>query len=110
MRDIAGNFAAKVARKLTVDTIAPEIEQLEWSVSGKSLNIKIAVSETVDLSYLDSNDNEVRGHIVCSNCEGVGYDRSKSVHLRAGEHNLTFIARDKAGNTDTYSGILVEIA
>ncbi|MFH2020089.1 MAG: putative metal-binding motif-containing protein [archaeon] len=99
IEDISGNSAESRLYSLSVDISAPvlTVALFDQVYSNTRLPFNLSSTETADLVYIDQYDSTPREKRLCSSC--TKYERI--VSLVNGFHNITFIARDRAGNTDT---------
>jgi len=92
--DLATDVQSK-EYEFKLDSLAPTFIKADKNVNGKYVYFDILLSEDSTLEYMDSYDGDrARFRRLCSNCDS--YDRKKS--FKAGHHDLTLRATDKAGN------------
>lgn len=77
-----------------INVFMPEESESYW----KNVPFNITVSEKVNLEYIDNAETSPKWKTLCGNCDSYGYDSKKNKPFKRGNHNLTIIATDKAGN------------
>jgi len=88
-----------------VDTIPPNITFFDWWVDGRYLYLNISLDEKASIRYIDNNDMGPRERSLCSRCDEYGASRAKRKSFRTGEHDVTVIAEDDAGNREIIGNI-----
>jgi len=101
LTDIAGSSQSHRPIKLKVDTINPEINYFNYTLSGRKLSINMSVIEdNLDkIEYYDYSSSRPRWTTLCPSLR-KGYC-TKTINLVPGVHDLEIRAIDKAGNSDS---------
>jgi len=98
LEDLAGNHQVSRARKLEVDISPPAISSFDFEVNGEKVVFSLEVEEPYldKITFIDLMDSNPRETVLCNALQ----DNSciKQVSLREGDHNITVIVRDVAGN------------
>ncbi|MDP2924799.1 MAG: PA14 domain-containing protein [Nanoarchaeota archaeon] len=102
--DIASNTYQSNPTKIKVDTTAPEIKNLNVSVSGRYAYFKMTVlNENKDsfnkVEYKDNSDSRPSWKSLCTNLKNEICE--KKISFRTGNHDMIIRALDDAGNSDT---------
>jgi hypothetical protein len=99
LTDIAGNAVKSTPRKLKVDISSPIINSVKSTIEGKSVTFTLNVTEAFfdSLNYIDNLEANPKEKTLCTKLvEGLCI---KKISLSEGEHDITIIARDEAGNS-----------
>lgn len=105
--DIANNTGSKSASKLLVDTIAPEFQHFNWTFDGRYVIFNISLDGEAKIRYIDYESSRPSERALCSRCDEYGHSRAKKRSFGRGDHNITIIAEDKAGNRQHSSSIIL---
>ena len=98
LTDIAGNFDTNKKTSLTVDTKAPIINSINFSIERRTLTLQINITEQnmLEANYIDQADLNLRQRRLCTRLkEGICL---KKITFSEGPHNLQIKVLDKAGN------------
>ena len=98
MTDIANRTASTKPTKVLVDTTPPVINFFNHSISGKTVEFTLQVTETNfdEVNYMDLSQANPKTKPLCSSLkDGVC---NKKVTFSTGAHDLTINVLDEAGN------------
>ncbi len=101
--DIASNSAVSKTIVLLVDYSSPKINSLNYIIEGKYviLNLDITEQNIDKIVYIENNDPKAKEKTLCS---GMSSNLCiKKISFKDGNHNVSIIIRDKAGNFVTYN-------
>jgi hypothetical protein len=98
MTDIANKTASTKPIKVLVDTTEPIINFFNHSISGKTVEFVILITEANfdEINYLDSSQSNPKKVQLCSEISGGVCNKKKT--FKTGAHNLTINVLDDAGN------------
>jgi len=98
--DIAGNIESSRPTTVTVDTTPPKSIDPKYSFDKRRVEFLFLIDEINfdKITYIDNNDKNPREKILCSRLK-EGKTCSKTKSFRKGDHDLTILVKDKAGNT-----------
>jgi len=102
IKDIAGNTKMSKSSFAVVDTLPPEISDFSYSVDGRYIffNIELYDKNFYKVLFIDYSAKRPRWRTLCSvlrsnKCE-------KKQRFQPGEHNITIMIADKAGNNELF--------
>ncbi|MBS3149128.1 hypothetical protein J4455_00335 [Candidatus Woesearchaeota archaeon] len=96
--DDINDVVSRTIESVDVDTISPEINIFNPlnTQYGNNVLFDINISEEASLSYIDfSSRNPVQRNL-CRNCDSF----NRMMTFSEGDHDIAFLAKDKAGNSD----------
>lgn len=98
LKDIANSDVTSRPISLQVDTTAPLINSLTYTLKGRTANLQLNVTEKnfASASYSDSINPKMVSTFCSSLNKGIC---TKSLYLNPGTHILTLFVKDKAGNS-----------
>lgn len=96
--DISGKKASSKLTKVNVDTTKPVVNYFNYSIDKKNVNFIFNVTEVNfdEISYFDWDSNKPVEKKLCSNLKNQVCE--KKVSFKEGNHNLSMVVKDKAGN------------
>ncbi len=98
MTDVANHTASTKPTKVFVDTTAPVINFFNHSISGKTVEFVILITEANfdEINYFDLSQSNPKKVQLCSKISGGLCNKKKT--FKTGAHNLTINVLDDAGN------------
>ena len=100
--DIAEHVVQSKPVKIKVDTTSPRLNNPSnfWEQDGRYIKFRFDVTEINfnEITYIDHKDSRPRETVLCSRLKYEMCESKKS--FMRGNHNLTIIIKDKAGNSD----------
>ena len=99
IEDLAGNVAVTKKKKMDVDTVAPVINNINYTINGKNVEFLIDITELNldEVSYIDLLDSRARWKKACSRLtNGVC---KKRISFKQGNHQVSIQASDEFGNS-----------
>ena len=99
IEDLAGNVAVTKKKKMDVDTVAPVINSINYTINGKNVEFLIDITEVNfdEVSYIDLLDSRARWKKACSRLtNGVC---KKRISFKQGNHQVSIQASDEFGNS-----------
>ncbi len=105
LEDLAGNSQISPTRKMNVDILPPVINSFDFRIEGKQATFSLEVEEPYldKITFIDFNDANPREIRLCNALQNKLC--IKRVSLKEGDHNITVIVRDTAGNTAEASAL-----
>jgi len=99
LEDIAGNLDESRIRYLLVDGSLPIISLFGIDIAGKKVTFTLNITEPFldEVVYIDNLDKNPRERRLCSKLVEGTCEKKVSFN-RDGDHNVTVIVRDEAGN------------
>jgi hypothetical protein len=93
--DYFSTFNYKQNFTCTVDSQAPEFLLAKITPNSKYAFFNVTLSEKLFRLILEENGKQIR---LCSNCDSYGYSSVRKRVYSPGQHNISLIAIDYAGN------------
>jgi len=100
MTDIADNYDESRERKVKVDFTAPRINNLTIEIDKRRVTFTLNISEKNfdEIVYIDDDEKKKERRLCSSLKDGIC---KKTRSFDEGNHTITIIARDEAGNENT---------
>jgi len=98
LEDIAGNIDISDPKQLKVDSTAPIINSIDYTIDGAKVYFTINVTELniEEVGYIDLLDPRGKEKRLCSKLDGGICE--KKISLKDGPHEISIYAIDEAGN------------
>ena len=99
IEDLAGNVATSRKEKMDVDTVAPVINSINYTIDGRKVEFIIDITELNfdEVSYIDLLDSRARWKKACSRLtNGVC---KKKISFKQGNHQVSIQVSDEFGNS-----------
>jgi hypothetical protein len=108
--DIINYSDSSKPKALKVDLSPPEIDFFNYTINNRKVDFILKITEPNfdEIRYMDANGRFLRERALCSRLDENGICK-KSVIFTRGEHDLTIIALDEAGNRAEIKGVEFEI-